>query len=511
MSAVAVLCAVFAAAPAQADSVSPAASSNADPIEGKWYGQAGFPTDRADLGFEFSRDAKGAITAALYGDIFNFYGLRINGGIVRQSDDTYLNEEYGIKLTLKNGEADGVMLGNFPLTLHRVDTLPSEPPMPAVSAGPGPKWQTKLATPIYARAALRDGVVYVGTSGGEFHAIDMKDGSFKWTYSAGRGVYGEALATNDAIYFVCDNGYLFKLDRATGKEIWRYDLGDERISRIQPHQLIKNSGDIDWDFHGPKPLLADGVIYVGSGDGGMNAVDPATGKRIWRFEAQGKIRSGAIVNGAHLVFGTTATVFGAPDNFVYALDRKSGSQVWRKTAPGPVVSAPTMIGNALVVGISAGVIMGLDPATGKTQWVNQPWLSAVDSSAVLDKGTRFFIGSSDMRRISYMDAKDGSVIWRTNVFGCPWATPEISGDRLFVSAAAETPYFAGVDATVPYPMHHLGSLSALDRKTGQIIWRWQMSEWPGGWINGFVAPPAADSDLVVVGGVDGTLYAFPAN
>ena len=105
-----------------------------EPILGKWYGQAGTEKDRVDLGFEFQRDQKGAITAALYGHIFNFYGLLIPGGLVRQSDGTYLNENWSIKITLKNGEADGVMFGRTPLTLHRVEMLPSEPPMPALSA-----------------------------------------------------------------------------------------------------------------------------------------------------------------------------------------------------------------------------------------------------------------------------------------------------------------------------------------------------------------------------------------
>lgn len=477
--------------------------AQADPIEGKWYGKAGPATDRVDLGFEFKPDGKGAFTAALTGDIFNFYGLLVPGGLTRESDGSYANKDWGIKLTLKNDEVDGTMLGGAPLTLHRVDTLPSEPPMPVLSAGPGPKWQTKLASPIYARAALRDGVAYVGTSGGNFHAIDLKDGGFKWTFAAGRGIYGEALATDDAVYFVCDNGYLFKLDRATGKEIWRYDLGDERVSRSLPHQLVKNSGDFDWDFHAPKPMLTDGVIYVGSGDGGMNAVDPASGKRLWRFQAQGKIRTGAIVEGPRLIFGSM-------DNFVYALDRKTGSQVWRSDVHGPITAPPAMIGNTLVIGVSAGLILGVDPATGKSHWMMQPWLSAVESSAAPDKGTRFFIGSSDMRRVSYMDAKDGSVLWRTNVFGCPWAIPEVSGDRVFVSVEGVTPYFAGVDPVVPYPMHHLGGLTALDRKTGQIIWRWQMPEWPGAWTSGFIAAPATADGMVVVGGVDGSLYGFPA-
>lgn len=478
------------------------ADQSAEPMLGKWYGKAGSEKDRVDLGFEFLRDGKGAITAAIYGDIFNFYGLLVPGGMERQPDGSYLNKVWGIKLTPKGDTADGLLFGDLPINLHRVTKLPSEPTMPRFSAGPGPKWQTKLATPIYARAALRDGVAYVGTLGGEFHAISLKDGGFVWTFPAGRSIYGEALATDDAVYFTCDNGYLFKLDRATGKEIWRYDLGDERVSHIPPHQLVPNSGDFDWDFHASKPVLADGMLYVGSGDGGMNAVDPDKGSRLWRFQAQGKIREAATIDGSRLYFGTK-------DNLVYALDRKDGSQIWSITLQGPLGGAPTRIGDTLVLAISAGLIQAVDPDTGKTTWEMYPWLSAVESSAIPDQGTRFFIGSSDMRRVSYMDAKDGSVLWRTNVFGCPWAAPEISGDRVYVSVEGVTPYFAGVDPVVPYPLHHRGSLTALDRKSGKILWRWQMPEWPGAWTSGFIAAPAAADGLVVVGGVDGSLYAFP--
>lgn len=59
-------------------------------------------------------------------------------------------------------------------------------------------------------------------------------------------------------------------------------------------------------------------------------------------------------------------------------------------------------------------------------------------------------------------------------------------------------------------MRHLGSLTALDRETGRIVWRWPMPEWPGSWLNGFAASPVVDGNTLVVGGLDGTLYGFPA-
>jgi len=51
---------------------------------------------------------------------------------------------------------------------------------------------------------------------------------------------------------------------------------------------------------------------------------------------------------------------------------------------------------------------------------------------------------------------------------------------------------------------------ALDRDTGRIVWRWVMPEWPGSLLNGFAASPVVDGDAIIVGGLDGSLYAFRA-
>lgn len=49
----------------------------------------------------------------------------------------------------------------------------------------------------------------------------------------------------------------------------------------------------------------------------------------------------------------------------------------------------------------------------------------------------------------------------------------------------------------------------LDRASGRIVWRWEMPEWPGAFANGFIASPTVADNRIVVGGLDGTLYAFP--
>lgn len=101
--------------------------------------------------------------------------------------------------------------------------------------------------------------------------------------------------------------------------------------------------------------------------------------------------------------------------------------------------------------------------------------------------------------MSAIDAKDGRVAWRADVYGWAWARPAVTERFVYASAAG----------MAPYQMRHIGGLSALDRATGKVVWRWPMPEWPGSLTNGFVAPPVVEGSTLVVGGLDGTLYAFP--
>lgn len=338
-----------------------AVQTSSDSIEGRWAGMAGLPIDRVPIAFEFKRDSAGKLRAYLYQSVANFYGLELPGEIVRQGDK-YILKEWALTLAPSNGGLEGTYFPiPVPITLARTTTLPSEVPVPDLPRGPGPKWQTKLGAAIYGPAAVGDGVAYVGTSGGMFYAVSLADGKFVWAFAAGRPVFGGAALVDGALFFVCDNGLLFKLDRATGKELWRYDLGDAAVARILPHQVVDRSGDFDWDTSAPTPTVAEGTIYVGSGDGSVHAVDGATGRRIWRVPVKGKVRVTAIVDPTRVIVGTV-------DNLLYALDRKSGSELWQRDTRGPIVTAPTLVDDKLIVGNRNGLLAALNFLTGAPVW-----------------------------------------------------------------------------------------------------------------------------------------------
>ncbi len=60
-------------------------------------------------------------------------------------------------------------------------------------------------------------------------------------------------------------------------------------------------------------------------------------------------------------------------------------------------------------------------------------------------------------------------------------------------------------------LHRRGAaFAALDRANGKIRWRWPITQPPGALHWGFAAGAVLDGDVLVVGGLDGTVYAFPA-
>ncbi|HVT37685.1 MAG TPA: PQQ-binding-like beta-propeller repeat protein [Gemmatimonadaceae bacterium] len=460
-----------------------------DSIVGKWYGVAGLPQDRVELGFEFRRNAKGDIKAYLYNPVANFYGLELPGTVQRDSGRFVNNEPFpSLSFVFTNGRLEGTYFPTkLPISLGRVASLPAEVPVPAFPAGRGPKWQVKLGGAIYATAAARGGIAYVGTTAGVFYAVSLADGTVAWAFPAGRPMFGEPLATEDAVFFACDNGKLYKLERNTGKELWSYDLGDAGATRILPHAVIS---DFDFDYRSPRPVLAGGILYIGAGDGSFHAVNAAHGRREWRFQTGDRIRANAVIDGPRVIFGSW-------DHFVYAIDRGTGEKLWQKDTRARVTSSPAIVGTALITGNRGGVLQALNPLTGETKWRMLFWGSSVESEAVPAAG-RFYIGSSDLRRVSYIDADDGRVIWRTDVYGWAWGTPAVTDSLVIIGAAGAS----------PYQMRHLGSLVALDRASGKIAWRWPMAEWPGSFLNGFVASPTIANGSVIIGGLDGTLYSF---
>jgi hypothetical protein len=111
--------------------------------------------------------------------------------------------------------------------------------------------------------------------------------------------------------------------------------------------------------------VANGVVYMGSDDDFLYALDALDGSELWRFE-QGEVSSDpATAGGSVYVGGFDETEF---TDFVLSLDALTGDEHWRFEA-GDADSSPAVVDSTVFVGGGdEAAIYALDALTGELSW-----------------------------------------------------------------------------------------------------------------------------------------------
>ena len=130
------------------------------------------------------------------------------------------------------------------------------------------------------------------------------------------------------------------------------------------------------------------MVFFGSRDGFLYAVDAATGQKKWAFSHEGSwCISGPAVED-DLVFA------GSSDGqFVNAVDAKTGQEKWRAKMPSRVFISGAIAGGNVYFGAWGGEVTWFDAKTGKQKGGTMAE-AAVQASPVVSDGVLYF-GSDD--------------------------------------------------------------------------------------------------------------------
>ena len=117
-----------------------------------------------------------------------------------------------------------------------------------------------------------------------------------------------------------------------------------------------------------QPTLAGGVLFVGSHNGKLYALDPRTGCQHWVYEANGEVRTGIAIDSWE-AGDTTARpriYFGDVLGYAYAVDATTGTLVWRQRADehpnATITGTPTVYNGKVFVPVSSlEVSLAADP------------------------------------------------------------------------------------------------------------------------------------------------------
>ena len=136
----------------------------------------------------------------------------------------------------------------------------------------------------------------------------------QWTYEAGDAIDSSAAIVDGVVYVGSANGQLHAVNLADGKPKWKYQASGDGIGESSP-------------------AVAGGLVYIGDLEGVVHAVDAATGKAAWTFKTGSEVKSSPVVVGDKVLIGSY-------DSHLYALGAKDGKVVWKVQTQGYVHSTP---------------------------------------------------------------------------------------------------------------------------------------------------------------------------
>ncbi len=319
-----------------------------------------------------------------------------------------------------------------------------------------------------------------------------------WSFPTAEGIFSSPAVVNGVVYVGSYDDNLYALDASTGEKLWSFNTGD-------------------WVY--ASPAVVNGVVYVGSyyPAGALYALDASTGAELWSVPLEGGTRSSAVVSKG-------VVYVGASDGYLHAFDASTGEEIWRFYTGGSD-SSPAVSNGTVYVGGNHyalpfyGTLWALDASTGAELWRFQAAYYVNSSPTVANR--RVYFGSFDNYSYAF-NALTGHRVWEIYEGGYIYASTAsangvvyLPGRELYEARDARTG--AGLwdfgladaysSAAVANGVLYVGegypgtSVYAVDASTGAKLWSFSTG-------SSVLSSPAVVNGMVFVGTDGGTLYAF---
>jgi len=237
-------------------------------------------------------------------------------------------------------------------------------------------------------------------------------------------------------------------------------------SSIKPVWVFKCEDEIRGS-----PTIEGGVLYVGTYDHNLYAINASEGKLLWKYPTSGGVVSKPAVNNGFVYFGSE-------DNSLYAISARQGKLSWSYATEGPIRSSPLVAEGHVFIGSDDGFLHAVNLVSTRRTFKIETAGPIRTTPAVADDNIFFGCESGEVFCVSY----HGQVRWRFN------AKRAVTSSPLYYKG---TVYFGSLDST----------FYAIDSKSGWPIWRFRMGK-------GSVSSPCMAENMLFIGSADGYIYAI---
>jgi len=280
---------------------------------------------------------------------------------------------------------------------------------------------------------------------------------------------------------------------ATLKVLWTYDVGD----------LIDSSA-----------AIANGVVYVGGGNGDLIALDLASGKLRWKYS------TGNLIGESSPTVSGSAVYIGDLGGLVHAVNVADGKGLWTYRTASEIKSSPVVADGAVLIGSYDGSLYAFEPMSGKLKWKVMT-NGMVHATPAVQNGLAFIAGCDSMLRA--IRIADGKEAYRIDSGAYTGASPLIDGTHAYFGTfnnevlafdlQRRRPLWRYADPDRRFPFYSSAALAkgriilggrdksihAIDVKTGKAAWTFATRARVD-------SSPVIVGDRVYVGSSDGRLY-----
>ncbi|MGE5498674.1 MAG: PQQ-binding-like beta-propeller repeat protein [Syntrophothermus sp.] len=307
-------------------------------------------------------------------------------------------------------------------------------------------WKFQTNNLITSSPAYSDGVIYIG-SGSSLLAIDTS-GREIFRFKTKGSIKCKAAVDRLSAYFQSGDGWLYSVDKKTGRENWKFQLHADNYLQLYDY----------WDYYHSSPVLSENVLYVGSSDACLYAIDCRSGSEIWKFKTMHIIRSSPVCQDGKIYFGSF-------DGRFYSLNAETGSELWNYriekpnfSRQGEIQSSALIAKEKVIFGSRDGNLHALDVKTGEQLWNYShegSWI--ISTPALYD--TLVITGSSDEHFVNATGINTGKQVWRYSTRQNVFSSPCVSSGVVYCGEGNA------------YSLSEEASFFALEAATGKELWR----------------------------------------
>lgn len=315
-------------------------------------------------------------------------------------------------------------------------------------------------------------------------------------------LYSPSVA-DGVVYYGTFDQQMHAIDAETGEQIWTASTGD----------IIQSS-----------PTILEGTVYSGSHDGNIYAWDADTGDEEWSITGGGEGNRHTSVT----VSRDGETIYVGSDRSAFSLVPEDGEVNWEFESPNHLVSSPTVSQGRVFFGSGApedegdGYVHALEDKGDDYEEIWDRYFpnSNVRSTLAVTGNTVYFttLGTSsiesaeqegdsdtkDSRRDEYGITTQG----RESSEATVWALDASDGSvkwKYQDGGAFSSPAVAEEKVYVGIRGDDNTNVVALDTNTGEVVWKNVLAA------DSITASPGYADGAVYIGDSDGTLYAFDAD